>query len=86
MRLEDIFDFIGNPVLATTATAITAVVLALLVHTIATTVLRRIIQRHTTYLHVFLKGAVAPTRLLLPMLVELQPGGKAAGALTVGPP
>ena len=67
MRLNDIFDFINNPILATTATVITAAVATLLLHAIVTSLLVRIGVR-SAYLHTFLKGSVAPLRLLLPML------------------
>lgn len=67
MRLHDLFDFIGNPVLATTATACAAVVLVLLAHAVGTSVVRRLIAHHA-YPRAFVRGSVKPLRLLLPML------------------
>jgi small-conductance mechanosensitive channel len=67
MRLNDIFDFINNPILATAATVITAAMVTLLLHAIVTSLLIRIGMR-SAYLHTFLKGSVAPLRLVLPML------------------
>lgn len=67
MRLNDLFDFINSPILATTATVITAALLMLLLHALVTSVVRRLIA-HNTYLQAFVRGSVAPLRLLLPLL------------------
>lgn len=67
MRLNDLFDFINNPVLAATATVISAAVLMLLMHALVTAIVRRLIAHHA-YLQTLLRGSVAPLRLLLPML------------------
>jgi len=67
MPIHDLFNFIDSPVLATTATVITAALLMLLLHALVTSIVRRLVA-HRVYLRTFLQGSVAPLRLLLPML------------------
>ena len=67
MRLADLLDFIGNPLLATTVAALAAVALALSAHAVVTGVLRRIVTHHA-HARTFLRGSSRPLRLLLPML------------------
>lgn len=67
MPLTDLFDFIRDPILATTAAAISLPLLVLLAFIPILAIVRRTAAL-SIYLPVFLKALVPPLRLLLPLL------------------